>query len=87
MTELPYRETYFRIGDRVILTDTSGASFDFTGAGLLVGQSRGIVAQLPDTERTSVSVLVEFDGIGFPIAIKKTRLLLENPLERMAREI
>ena len=83
----PAADEFFRIGDRVLLADTDGACFDFKGAGLIAGVSKGTVTTLPEFPGVSASVLVEFDGVGESLAIAKRRLLLLNPLERLAREI
>ena len=83
-----YEEEFFRIGDRVVLTDTSGSCFDFAGAGLVSGVSKGTVVQLPDHVGVAASVLVQFDRLGdVALAIEKRRLLLDNPLDRLEREI
>jgi hypothetical protein len=78
---------YFRIGDRVVLTDTKGSSFDFIAARLAEWVSEGIIIQLPDNDMTADAVIVRFDGLDAEIAVLKRRLLLQNPLERLAREI
>jgi hypothetical protein len=82
-----YLEPYFRIGDRVLLVDTAGSSFDFSGAGLVVGQAKGTIIELPSYPSTMQSVLDYFDDIALAITVLKTRILLENPLERLAREV
>jgi hypothetical protein len=83
----PAVDEFFRIGDRVLLADTDGASFDFKGAGLIAGSSKGTVTTLPEFPGIHESVLVAFDGVAESLAVAKRRLLLLNPLERLAREI
>jgi hypothetical protein len=85
--DLPYKETFYRVGDRVLLVATCGSSFDFEGARLIVGEARGTVVQLPDHVGVSESVIVHFDKWpGTDIAIAKSRLSLDNPLDRLERE-
>lgn len=88
MSRSDFKETFFRLGDRVILNDTGGSSFDFAGAGLFAGVALGTIVQLPDHVAIVASVLVEFDKWpGSAIAVDKRRLLLASPLDRLEREI
>jgi hypothetical protein len=83
----PRTKEFFRVGDRVLLIDTSHSGFDFHGIGLVAGRATGVVEQLPEEKHLGASVLVLFDWIDGSICVSRHRLQLENPLERLGREI